>query len=69
MWLDCSCIPYVLYTFSIMALVTGVSGVYRICPISIGFRNAQAMAPPVVVTMSRYRFVQKGATKGKKRVE
>lgn len=47
-----------------MALVTGVSGVYRICPISIGLRKAQAMAPPVVFTMSRYMFVQKGATQG-----
>lgn len=43
------------------ALVTGVSGVYRICPISIGLRKAQAMAPPVVLTMSRYMFIQKGA--------
>lgn len=50
-----------------MALVTGVSGVNRICPISIGLRKAQAMAPPVVLTMSRYMFVQKGATVGKKR--
>lgn len=44
-----------------MALVTGVSGVYRISPISIGLRKAQAMAPPVVLTMSRYMFIQKGA--------
>lgn len=44
-----------------MALVTGVSGVYRIWPISIGLRKAQAMAPPVVLTMSRYMFIQKGA--------
>lgn len=44
-----------------MSLVTGVSGVYRICPISIGLRKAQAMAPPVVLTMSRYMFIQKGA--------
>lgn len=51
-----------------MALVTGVSGVYRICPISIGLRKAQAMAPPVVLTMSRYMFIQKGATQGKKRI-
>lgn len=50
-----------LHTLSIMALVTGVSGVYRISPISIGLRKAQAMAPPVVLTMSRYMFIQKGA--------
>lgn len=47
-----------------MALVVGVSGVYRICPISIGLRKAQAMAPPVVLTMSRYMFIQKGAAQG-----
>ncbi len=50
-----------------MPLVTGVSGVYRICPISIGLRKAQAMAPPVVLTMSRYMFIQKGAAQGKER--
>lgn len=50
-----------IYTFSIIALVTGVSGVNRICPISIGLRKAQAMAPPVVLTMSKYMFMQKGA--------
>lgn len=42
----------------------GVSGVKRISPISIGLRKAQAMAPPVVLTMSRYMFMQKGATNG-----
>lgn len=52
---------FALHTFSIMALVTGMSGVYRICPISIGLRKAQAMAPPVVLTISRYMFMQKGA--------
>lgn len=50
-----------LHTFSIIALVTGVSGVYRMCPISMGLRKAQAMAPPVVLTMSKYMFMQKGA--------
>lgn len=59
----------VLVTFSIMALVTGVSGVYRICPTSIGLRKAQAMAPPVVLTMSRYMFIQKGAKQEKTRAE
>lgn len=44
-----------------MALVVGVSGENRICPISIGLRKAQAIAPPVVLTMSRYMFMQKGA--------
>lgn len=63
----CDMFEYVLYTFSIIALVTGVSGVYRICPISMGLRKAQAMAPPVVLTMSRYMFIQKGPTQGKKR--
>lgn len=45
-----------------MALVAGVSGVKRIWPISMGLRKAQAMAPPVVLTMSKYMFMQKGAT-------
>lgn len=27
----------------------------------MGLRNAQAMAPPVVLTMSKYMFMQKGA--------
>lgn len=50
-----------------MARVLGVLGVYRICPISIGLRKAQAIAPPVVLTMSRYMFIQKGATQRHKR--
>lgn len=54
---------YVLHTLSIMVLVRGVSGLYRICPISIGLMKAHAMAPPVVLTMSRYMFIQKGARK------
>lgn len=65
----CDMFEYALYTFSIMALVMGVSGVYRICPISIGLRKAQAMAPPVVLTMSRYMFIQNGATQGQRREE
>lgn len=48
-----------------MDLVMGVSGLYRICPISMGLRKAQAMAPPVVLTMSRYMFMQKGAAGGR----
>lgn len=52
-----------------MPLVTGVSGVNRMCPMSIGLRKAQAMAPPVVLTMSRYMFIQKGAAQGQKRDE
>lgn len=27
----------------------------------MGLRKAQAMAPPVVLTMSKYMFIQKGA--------
>lgn len=55
----------VLHTFSMMDLVSGVSGLYRICPISMGLRKAQAMAPPVVLTISRYMFMQKGAAERK----
>lgn len=57
----------VVYTFSIMSLVRGVSGVYRMCPISMGLRKAQAIAPPVVFTMSRYMFIQNGAAQEQKR--
>lgn len=60
---------YALYTFSMMSLVTGVSGVYRMCPISIGLRKAQAIAPPVVFTMSRYMFIQNGATHTQKKIQ
>ena len=61
----CTCVCRVcVCTFSMMALVVGVSGVNRTWPISTGLRKAQAMAPPVVFTMSRYRFMQNGAARG-----